>query len=494
MRPWKRWAQGVLSAALFIGCSKGGMEAVEDRDLAANSPPDFSITARDLGSADLSGYPDLAVMPTGDALWQKGVGGSGDDQATSVVSDRSGNVYVTGVFVGSVDFGGGALVSAGLGDMFLVKYDPAGKLVFAKRFGNNQQDSGARLAIDSANNVVLLGSFQGAVDFGGGPLNSAGGADLVVAKFSPTGQHLWSRRYGGILTEDPPYGLAVDTHDNVFVTAVFAGQVDFGTGPIDAYNGVDSVLFKTAADGTTSWVRRIGGNGYERIGGVTTDRLDNVIIAGSFSEVIDFGSGFVTADNRHKDGFVAKYGPDNTLAWVRRMSGYSPDTGYPTGIASDSAGNLTVTGWFNGGIDLGSGPLSCSGQYDGFVGKYAPDGRPLWSIRVGGTDSDQSYGIAVDAAGFSVITGSFRGAADFGGGLRTSAGYQDVFVAKYNPSGSHVWSRTMGGKDTEEGLAAALDPLGNVLLSGYYQGTPDFGSGPLPAATGQDLFVVKRAP
>jgi hypothetical protein len=482
-----------------MGCSKGGMEPSADRDLSAGGWPDFSIAAHDLGGL---GGPDLRVSadllppapPTGDALWQKGAGGSGDDHATGIASDRSGNVYVTGLFYGSVDFGGGALVSAGQSDIFLLKYDPTGHLVYAKRFGNNQQDAGVAVAVDSMDNVVLLGTFGGAVDFGGGPLNSSASSNVVVAKYSPAGAHLWSRRFGGV-SSDEATGVALDRHDNVLVTGIFSGQVDFGTGILEAQNGSDCFLLKLAADGkTTTWARRIGGDGYEWTGGVVADATDNVVVAGAFSDTVDFGGGGVSATNRHTDGFLAKYGPDNTLAWVQRMSGYSSDSAMVTGVASDGAGNLVVGGWFTGGVDLGSGPLTSSGDYDVFLGKYAPDGHPLWSIRGGGSSADQIAGVAVDATGSIVVTGNFQGSADFGGGKRTAAGLQDVLLAKYAPSGSHLWSRALGGAGTEEGLAVATDPLGNILLAGYYTQSPDFGGGPLPTATGEDLFILKRAP
>lgn len=502
MQSWKRWAPGLLSVALLFGCSKGGIDRNGDADLGVNGA-DLGFNLPDLAGADLAhggpdlsqGGPDLAGPPSGDARWQKGAGGAQNDSARGVVSDRSGNVYVTGVFSGVVDFGAGPLTSAGDSDLFLLKYDAAGALVFAKRFGSNSSDTGVSVAVTSKGELVVLGGFSGAVDFGGGPLNSAGSMDYVVAKFSASGAHVWSRRFGGSL-DDQPIALSLDTHDNILVAGQFSGRVDFGSGPLDAYNGSDHVLLKLDPEGAPAWVKRIGGQYNDRISGVATDATDGIAITGNFDAPIDFGSGSVTPSDRHSDGFLVKYKPDGSFLWMRRMIGYSGEYGAVSGIACDGAGSFVVTGWFAGGIDLGSGRLVSrnANDEDVFVGKYAADGSPLWSIRAGGLHQEFGNAVAVDAAGAVVVTGSFMETADFGGGMHKSAGLQDVFIAKYSANGSHVWSRTLGGTEPDEGLTVATDPLGNVLVGGAYSLMPDFGGGPLPAARGKDMFVIKRAP
>ena len=93
------------------------------------------------------------------------------------------NVLVTGFFQGTVDFGGGALSSAGNSDVFLAKYDAAGAHLWSQRFGDTGVDVGRAIAVDGAGNVLVTGILRGTVDFGGGPLTSAGLSDIFVAKF-----------------------------------------------------------------------------------------------------------------------------------------------------------------------------------------------------------------------------------------------------------------------------------------------------------------------
>ena len=121
-------------------------------------------------------------------------------------------------------------------------------------------------------------------------------------------------------------------------------------------------------------------------------------------------------------------------------------------------------------------------------------GDHLWSNRFGGTSSEYGHSVAIDSAGNVLVTGYFQGTADFGGGGLTSAGDLDVFVAKYDASGKHLWSKRFGGTSGDYGLSVAIDSAGNVLVTGYFQGTVDFGGGGLTNAGSVDIFVAKFSP
>jgi hypothetical protein len=164
-------------------------------------------------------------------LWSERYGDTARDRGHCVTVDASGNVLVTGVFKGTVDFGGGALTSAGDHDIFLAKYDANGSLLWSQRFGGTEGDAAHSVDTDGSGNVFVTGSFQGSADFGGGPLTSAGGRDMFVAKYDPNGNHIWSKRFGGVNHANAS-SLSVDGSGNVFVVGGFAGTADFGGGPL----------------------------------------------------------------------------------------------------------------------------------------------------------------------------------------------------------------------------------------------------------------------
>jgi hypothetical protein len=109
----------------------------------------------------------------------------------------------------------------------------------------------------------------------------------------------------------------------------------------------------------------------------------------------------------------------------------------------------------------------------------------------GGASTDIGTAIAVDAAGNVYVTGNYAGTANFGGISRTSAGNNDVFVAKYNSSGTPQWVRSAGGTGTDYGAGIAVDAAGNVYVTGYYQGTASFGGISSTSAGLYDIFVAE---
>src|SRR6185436_13477545 len=103
--------------------------------------------------------------------------------------------------------------------------------------------------------------------------------------------------------------------------------------------------------------------------------------------------------------------------------------------------------------------------------KYSNTGAHLWSKRFGGTANDRATGVAVDASGNIVVVGYFTSTLSFGGPTLSWAGGYDIFVAKFNASGSHLWSKAFSSTDDEIAYSVAVDSSGNILLTGLFQGT-----------------------
>lgn len=187
--------------------------------------------------------------------------------------------------------------------------------------------------------------------------------------------------------------------------------------------------------------------------------------------------------------------------WPRALGGADRETA--TGIAVDGQGNSYVTGHFQGSSTFGTSALAGAGQTDVFVAKLDRQGKLLWARSFGGPGVDEGRGIAVDAAGNVLATGSFSGMADFDPGPgRTelaSAGGPDAFLLRLSPDGEFAWARRLGGKLADVGLRVAFGAKGEAYVTGFFQGTIDLpasASMPAPArrldSAGQaDAFVAK---
>ena len=148
--------------------------------------------------------------------------------------DGSNNLIVAGQFSGVLNLGNGNLSSAGGNDAFLGKYSSSGAVLWSKRFGGSGSDGFNGVATNSGGSIFTTGSFWNTVNFGGGPLSSAGYSDIVLARYTSSGSHTWSSAYGGT-SSDGGSDVAVDAGGNVYLAAWFAGAVDFGGPAFSSY-------------------------------------------------------------------------------------------------------------------------------------------------------------------------------------------------------------------------------------------------------------------
>lgn len=246
----------------------------------------------------------------GTLLWFRSFGDPAEQVLNALALDAAGSLVLTGHFQGNaVDFGDGApLGSAGGYDVFLVKLDPDGVNLFSKRYGDPLDQRGTALTTDAAGNIFLTGSFTGSVNFGALDLQSAGFADVFVVKLGPDGAYQWANTYGDA-TDQVPGAIGVDAAGNAVVTGGFQGMVDFGGGPLTSVVSYDVFLVKLNDQGKHVWSKRFG-NSASQIGVslLIEPASSNILLTGAASGVVDFGLGPLMSAGGD-DVFIAKISP-----------------------------------------------------------------------------------------------------------------------------------------------------------------------------------------
>ncbi|HTL80904.1 MAG TPA: gliding motility-associated C-terminal domain-containing protein [Bacteroidia bacterium] len=176
--------------------------------------------------------------------------------------------------------------------------------------------------------------------------------------------------------------------------------------------------------------------------------------------------------------------------WMNHAGGTTIDEGMD--VAVDGAGKTYVTGYFTTAASFGSTTLSSSGVDDIFLACVGTNGLYTWAVKAGGINSDRALSIKADANGNTFITGYYYGTATFGSFNITSAGAQDIFIAKYNSAGTCLWAKSAGGAGSDIGHGIAIDNSGNVVVTGEFAGTSSFGSTNLISQGGStDVFTTK---
>ncbi len=463
--------------------------------LASSTSYSFTIAAYDgNGNTSAQSIATVAATLACNSTWSMNFGSISGDLGSSVAVDRLGNVLVTGYFQNTINLGGSLLTSAGSGDGFVAKYAPDGKHLWSRRFGGSLMDLGTHIAVDPDGNVLVVGYFSGTADFGGvTPLTSAGRYDVFIVKYSGVdGSHLWSKRFGST-GDDYGYGVAVDAAGNVVITGSFRGTVDFGGGAFNSqlYGATDAFLAKYSSSGSHLWSKNFPSTSLDIGQAVAVDTNGNIYLTGFFMGAIDLGGGNLNDVSTKEDVFVAKFSPAGAHTWSRRLGDTYSDI--PNALAVDSAGNVVLTGLFDTQTDLGGGPLLATAFTDMFVSKYSGlDGRLVWAKTFGGSGTEQGNGVVVDASDNVIVTGNFENTVDFGSGGLTSAGNFDIFVVKYSGSnGSGIWSKRYGGASSDTGTAVAVDSASNIVPVGIFSGIVDFGSGAVTSAGAADIFILK---
>jgi hypothetical protein len=352
-------------------------------------------------------------------------------------------------------------------------------------------------------------------------MSAAGGSDVVVAKYTSAGAHVWSKRIGSVGL-DAGYGVAIDRSANcdgaggtdcVIVAGGFGYTVDFDPGPgtanLTTAGAGDVFVAKYSSAGTYLWAKRLGGSDTSSDDvayGVAVDPSANcdgnggtgcVLVIGSFFNSADVDGLVLAGPANMMTPFVAKYSAGGSRVWAKTFANNSE--GYGRAIAVNATGDVAITGSFKESMDFGNGTKSSFGSEDVFVAVLrGTDGSGKWSNRYGSTGQEIGYGITFDRGGNVVVTGSFTstsGLVSFGGAGWTANG-ADIFLAQLDgATGAHRWSRRCTGAYTmtRQGRSVATDADGNVLLAGHFSGALNCGTD-TPTLTGvgyADILVAK---
>jgi len=429
---------------------------------------------------------------------------AGLSEGTSVATDSSENVYVAGIYIATISFGSYTLTSQHASP-YLAKYDSSGNVIWAKGPVCSVTASGwgSGISTDAYGNIYFTGYFTDIMSFGSHTLISVGGNDMFLVKYDSSGNVLWAKSAGSQVDD---YGIAdaTDAAGNVYVTGRYRAT-PFILGPdtliYSGGIGDDIFLAKYDSSGNVLWAKNAVGMGADENTGIATDASGNVYITGYFyySDTLSFGPYMlINANAATPDFFLAKYSPSGNVLWAKSAGGTGMEEAQ--GIATDALQNIYVTGYFtSASVSVGSYTLSNAGSDDAFFVKYDSSGNVLWAKSIGGTGYESGHNIATDKSGRIYLTvGSypvFSSSLTFDtiAVLPPTGSKDPLFIVGYNSSGHALFVKALasGGDDWSP---VAVAPSGCIYVDG------DFWINPLivghdtltPSVTGtENVFVAK---
>lgn len=439
-------------------------------------------------------------------------------EGTFIESDTSGNIFVAGSFTDTLDLSfisgtANELISNGGEDIFLLKLNENGQLLWGENYGGVGDDFVVSGKIDQLNQVYLTGSFSQTATFGSGTgsvsFSENGGGDAFILKHDSNGNLLWAKQIGGGFGYVQGNGVDIDANGNIYVVGRFESDIFFPIGlglTVISASGVDAFITKLDSAGNFLWANQLGGSSLQVANGVVVDQLDAVYVVGRYGGTPDFDFGpatFTIPSNGNTDIFVMQIDSSGGFGWARGMGGDLADVAIAVDI--DFSGNVVTTGWFSDTVDFdptGNGFSLSTISVNSFITKHDSQGNYKWAKALSGNYS-RGYGVAIDSCNNVYNVGHFELDVDFdpdsmANSVVNAGPAQSIYISKLDSMGEYITAKHFLSNDYAFGRPRDVNitSIGDVLTTGSFGQTVDFDPDPidslnLSSSLGTSAFIHK---
>ncbi len=459
--------------------------------------------------------PCMSHAQTG---WQWGLGssvyGTGGVaiEAWPTVTDRDGNVFLSGIISAAADsarFGTYSIHNPGhYSQLVVVKADTGGHYMWALGTQGTNVFPVA-MATDNAGCIFVVGTYENARCIIGADtlVDTAWSFMCFLAKLSPAGSVLWAIN---IAPQSNGAGLGVDASGNTCVTGSFktsainiGGIVLTNHDPACNTSGTsgttDVFVARYATDGSPLWASSFGGDSTDYPGALTVSPNGSIYAAGRFFSSSMLVSGTTLVDTYAASAipaeFMVKYDSLGNNLWASSLNRHID----VNAMVCDGADNVFLGGSVDTGIIIGTDTLAHFGGKDAFVARCNPAGNIVWARSAGGNDPDVVNSITLDLCGnlwmsgqMGTIIGLSGYTMNFSGTTlyQPVTGYDPMFIALYNTWGMYRTSIALpSGGDDESGIA--VDNRGHFYVGGDFLTEMEFGPDVLLPSGGEAAFIGK---
>lgn len=488
-----------FASAIGAGCSQESREFGQDAGGASASVSaagtggaggmTASASSSSSGSAS-SGAGGNQATP-GDLLTAGLVGGT--TLLFDIAADKFGDTILAGRYSGKLDFGGmNVLTEAGGNDIFLARFGPTGKPLHARSYGDSGLASVVHAAISpgtvlSGGDVYLAGEIPDVSKVEIGA-DILKGPGTWVASVNAQGAGSWGYLIPQDMSFPTPYALAPTDQGGSLLVGFFQASLVLASTTLTSAGDTDMFIVKNDSMGKHVWAKRYGGVGHDNATSVAVDASGSIYIGGYFQGSVTFGMNGINSAGG-SDVVVAKLGPLGIPKWAARIGGTGEEFAYQT-LDVTPAGEVVMGGSASEDITIETTLLKAAGSRDLYIAKFTTDGGLVWANRYGDAGYQDVSSLAVDPDGNTVVIGPFDGQLDFGLGTLTGAPGNSFYLAKLGPSGKPIFARAFTGQC--DGLNVAIDHNGAILAAGSCSGL-DLGTGQLLLPNG-GLFLARFAP
>ncbi len=256
----------------------------------------------------------------------------------------------------------------------------------------------------------------------------------------------WFKTFGSLDAAQSVFDVAVTPTGEIVAVGGFADTIDFGIGPMASTGSADIFVAKFDALGNAIWSKRFGDASSQIAYAVAIDNSGAIYVGGSMIGSVDFGNGITKTSAGVEDAFLARFDPDGNIVWAQNFGDAARQIIWDIEISKTNL--VVVAGEFAGTINLNpnnpNNTLSTAGSNDVFVARFDGSGFHSASRAFGGPLTEAVRGLALDSQDRVYITGGFDDKVNFGPDLLTSTGGRDAYVAAFSPTLIPQWARGYG--------------------------------------------------
>ena len=416
--------------------------------------------------------------------WVKRAGGANTDLSNGIWVDNKNNIFITGSISGKSKFFKTEVNSQGGGDVYIAKYSPDGGLLWIKTFGGKLDDFSNAITGDPDGNIYVTGIFTDTAYFGNQTL-AAKGTDVFVLKLNNRGQVDWAKSLSTSGTALPQC-IAVTDQGGVYIGGLFSVQYSQA---IQRQMGMtDGFITKLTWQGEASWTKVVGGSGFDEVTMVSTDPWGRVLAGGVFEQIM-YVDDFEISGNSSKSAFALRLEATGNVLWSKSFSGNDSQTQISDAV-TDIDGNVYLTGKFSGETQFGNTVLISKGQTDVFLTAIASGGDLKWASSLGGADVEEALSIQMTSNSKSLLVSGLFNKYIEHGRTNIQAQYDNqLFISRWDIRGNLDELRAQNFNSVFHCSGKRIDPAGNVWLTGSFTEKSNFGKLNFVSAGEEDIFI-----
>ncbi len=434
----------------------------------------------------------------GEVEWAKNIGGSGDDEITSVASTSDGGYIVGGYFYSdSIQVGNEELTSNGNNDGLIIKYNREGEVEWADSFGGNSLDYINSVA-ETNDGVYIAGGYfySDSIQVGNKRLTNNGYSSAMILKYEEINiPSVTNAELIGDSEDDHMNSVTTTSDGGYIVGGDFTGTIQVGSETLTSNGYSDGLIIKYNLENEIEWIQSFGGTGTDHVSSIASTSDGGYIVGGSFSGTIQIGNETFRDIYGTGSGLIIKYSNSGEVEWAKSFGGSYQDS--INSVATTSDGGYIVGGYFSSTIQVGNETLTNNGSYgsDGLIIKYSSSGDVEWAKNIGGSSDDSIRSVAEASDGGYIVGGYFYSDSIQVGDVtitNSNSGWPDGLIIKYSNSGEVEWAKSFGGSSYDQITSVASTSDGGAIAGGYFNiDSIQVGNETLTNNGGYDGLIIK---